>query len=70
MSLNLRIDERLFEEGEQMRGANVELELLERLRESCLVEEGVGSVSESGLEEVFIKDCVELVCTQHDRHYK
>jgi hypothetical protein len=67
--LDLRVDEGLFEEGEEVGGADVEAELLERLCEGGLVEEGVGGVGESGLEEVLVDDGVELVGPKHDRHY-
>jgi hypothetical protein len=50
-------------------GAEVEAKLLKRLCEGGFVEEGVGGVGESGLEEVLVDDGVELVGPQNDRHY-
>jgi len=49
--------------------AEVEAELLEGLCEECFVEEGVGGVGESCLQQVLVYEDVELVRPQYDRHY-
>lgn len=66
---DLGVDECLLEEGEEVAWAYVEAELLEGLCEDCFVEEGVGGVGESCLQQVLVNEDVELVGPQYDRHY-
>jgi len=45
---------------------DVESEFLKGLGKSCFVEESVGRVGESCLEEIFVDENVELVCFDYD----
>ena len=53
-----------------MTSSYIESVLLKRLCECSLIEESIGWVRESSLEEIFVDENVELVCFNYDGHIK
>ena len=66
VGLQLVVDQAFLEDGHEVPGLDVEAVLLHGLGEGCLVEEGVGGVRESRLEEVLVDEDVEFVRFDND----